>query len=317
MEGYVLHSYGDEKFLQHAVVSVSTLRRHDTTRPVALYCTDSHREILERSGLKDFFTLIRPLPEEHCSIIGFKHHLYKFCPWDQSLYVDSDMIWCRNPDHLWSQLSIYPYTATGLERADIYFGGPKNALVIIEFLRDCRHRTLKRFGLTHLPRVQAGMIYTADSDVTKSVCEQAIDYFSRRDFTHFRSRHQKESYIESCEWSIAMAMSRLGLPVFDWFQGANSPQLDYIPEVTEHTENFEEVSYQYYTDRFIHEIQGGGITNTRLRNFLTQMAASMLRRRDYMKVTPFTLHFGWTHSKPIFYDFVDRVWSDLIQSDKI
>jgi len=161
------------------------------------------------------------------------------------------------------------------------------------------------------------MIYTADSDVTKSVCEQAIDYFSRRDFTHFRSRHQKESYIESCEWSIAMAMSRLGLPVFDWFQGANSPQLDYIPEVTEHTENFEEVSYQYYTDRFIHEIQGGGITNTRLRNFLTQMAASMLRRRDYMKVTPFTLHFGWTHSKPIFYDFVDRVWSDLIQSDKI
>ena len=33
MEGYVLHAYGHERYVQHAVASVLTLRRYDPDRP--------------------------------------------------------------------------------------------------------------------------------------------------------------------------------------------------------------------------------------------------------------------------------------------
>ena len=313
-EGYVLHTYGKEAYLRHAVACVTTLRRYDSTRPVALYCTDSQIELLQRHGLTSMFTLVNQLPDKNCSINGFKHHLHEFKPWERSLFIDSDIIWCRNPDPLWTQLSIYPFTATGLNRADFFFGGPKNASVILEFFRNHRGRTLERFGLSHLQRVQAGMIYASDSDVTRSVCELAHNFHSRVSETHFKTRLLEGRTEESCEWSLAMAMSQLKLPVYHWYQGANSPQLDYISEMTEHNSNFENVSCLYYTDRFIYEIRG--IKNPRIRQICIQIAISVLLRYDWIKVTPFALHFGWLHAKQTFYDFADRVWENLTESAK-
>lgn len=313
-EGYVLHTYGKEVYLRHAVASVTTLRRYDKVRPVALYCSGSHIELLRRSGLTRLFARVEQLPDKSCSINGFKHNLHAFKPWERSLYVDSDMIWCRDPDSLWTQLSVYPFTATGLERADFYFGGPKNARVILEFFRDRRRRTLMRFGLTYLSRVQAGMIYAADADITRSVCELAADFQSRISETHFQTRLSEGRTEESCEWGLAMAMSRMDLPVYGWYQGANSPQLDYIPAMTEHSEDFSEVFCDYYTDRFIYEIRG--IKNPKIRDFCLRLVAMVLRKRDYMKVTPVVLHFGWFHAKQTFYDFADRVWAELFASAK-
>ena len=311
-EGYVLHTYGKEAYLRHAVASIITLRRHDRTRPVALYCTTSQIELLRRTGLDHMVTLLEPLPDSSRSIKGFKHFLHKFKPWERTLYIDCDIIWCRNPDPLWTQLSIYPFTVTGLDRADFYFGGPKNAKVLLEFLFDRRRHTLARFGLTHLPRVQAGMIYATDPAVTQSVCELANDFYSRVSETHFRTRRLEGRTEESCEWSLAMAMSHMGLPVYNWYQGANSPQLDYIPGMTEHTEDFENILCEYYTDRFIYEIRG--IKNPRVRQVCIQLASALLRRRDHLKVTPFALHFSWLHAKQPFYEFADRVWEKLTDS---
>lgn len=311
-EGYVLHTYGEETYLRHAVASVVTLRRYDKVRPVALYCPASHAEVCYRYGLTDLFTTIELLPDENCSINGFKHHLHKFKPWERSLYIDCDMVWCRNPDALWTQLSVYPFTITGLERADFYFGGPKNAVVILEFLRDRRRRTLKRFGLTHLPRVQAGMIYAADPEVTKSVCDAAGRFRARVSETHFRTRLLEGRSEESCEWSLAMAMSHLGLPIYHWYQGVNSPQLDYIPGMTEHTPDFENVVCDYYTDRFVYEIRG--LKNAKVRQFCLWLAGELLRKRDYLRVTPFALHFSWLHAKQPFYDFADHIWAQVTDS---
>ncbi|MEX0747736.1 MAG: hypothetical protein WD275_07030, partial [Rhodothermales bacterium] len=147
-EGYVLHSYGPERFVRHAVASVVTLRRHDRERPVTLYCPPSHRQALEESGLDSLFETIETLPEEHCSIVGFKHHLHRFMPYDRCLFVDADIVWCRDPEPLWQQLRAYSFTATGLERADFFFGGPKGWGVLIDIVMNRRRRTMERFGLT-------------------------------------------------------------------------------------------------------------------------------------------------------------------------
>ena len=311
VEGYVLHAYGPEQYLRHAVASVITLRRYDPERPVALYCTSEHVALLEKYGLDTLFAHLEELPEANRSIVGFKHHLHHFMPFDRSLFVDADMIWCRNPDPLWQQLSAFPVTATGLERSDFFFGGPKGAGVIIDFFLDRRRRTMQRFGLTYLPRVQAGMIYAQNRNLTRAVCESAADFLSKHQETHFRSRLNEGRSEETCEWSLAMAMSHHKLPIFPWHQGYNSPQVDFIEGLTTYDEDFEEVACRYYSDRFVYMLRGFG--NLRVRDALIRFFSSLPGRGDYMDVTPYVVHFGWLNHKQPFYDFSERTWERLTQ----
>lgn len=313
-EGYVLHSYGPKRYVQHAVASAVTIRRHDTDRPIALFCPSSHRRLLKQHGFTSLFSFIGDLPPEHQSIVGFKHHLHAFKPFDRSLFVDADMIWCRDPDPLWQQLRSFSFTATGLERADFFFGGPKGAGVIIDFLLNRRRRTLRHFGLTYLPRVQAGMIFAQDDDCTRAVCERAQHYLSRSDETHFRSRLHEGRREESCEWSLAMAMSHLDLPIFPWLQGHNSPQLDFISGLTEHDPDFHHVSCRYYSDTFVYNLRG--LPSAWLRDLLIDLFMRIPGRGDYMDVTPYALHFGWLNHKQPFYDFAARTWSRLVREQR-
>jgi hypothetical protein len=309
-EGYVFHSYGGEQYAQHAAASVTTLRRYDTDRPVALFCPDTHREMLDRFGVASLFDRIELLPKAHRSIVGFKHSLHQFKPFDRSLFVDADMIWCRDPDPLWQQLSAFPFTATGLMRADHFFGGPKGAGVLLDILLRRRRRTLRRFGLTNLPRVQAGMIYAQDPDITREVVETAADFLARVDETHFRSRLDEGRSEETCEWSLAMAMSTLELAVFPWLQGRNSPQLDYIDGLTSHDPDFEDVRCTYYTTPSVYNLRG--LPSRELRDVLFSIANQLPGLGDRMEMTPFVLHFGWLHQKKPFYDFADRTWRRLL-----
>ncbi len=310
-EGYVYHTYGPDRYVRDAVASVHTLRRYDSERPVALFCPPGHIEALRKHNLDTYFQYIELLPESHRSIIGFKHHLHRFMPFGRSLYVDSDMVWCRNPDPLWVQLSAFPFTATGLERADFFFGGPKGIAITLDFLLDRRRRTMRRFGLQHLPRVQAGMIYSQDREVTQSVCEMASAFLERRDETHFRSRLNEGRTEESCEWSLAMAMSQLRLHVFPWFQGHNSPQLDFTEGLTTYDPDFEHVACRYYTDRLVYMFRS--VSNDTLRRTLIRLFTMLPGRGDYLDVTPFVLHFGWLHYKQPFRAFSKKCWESFIE----
>ena len=309
VEGYVFHSYGDKKYVRHVIASVLTLRRYDRSRPVALYCTREHQRSLRESGLQSAFAIVEDLPDRYRSITGFKLNLDRFLPFDRNLVVDADMVWCRDPDPLWMQLSAYPFTATGRERSDFFFGGPKGIGVVLDVVRDLRRQTLKRFNLTWLPRVQAGMIYASDPQLAAGVCRQARHYLERRPETHFRSRIEEGRPAESCEWSLAMAMSRLSLPVHPWFQGFNSPQLDYIEGMTLHDADFNRVKCRYYSDPGVYSLRG--IKSIRLRKLLIRVTMRLPGRGDYQDVTPFALHFGWAHFKPVFSRYADHIWENL------
>ncbi len=306
-EGYALHTYGPERFVRHAAASAMTLRRHDAQRPIALFCPDAHRKCLRAHGKANLFEDIHTLPEEHASITGFKHHLHRFMPYERTLFADADIVWCRNPDPLWKQWQAYPFTATGLERADFFFGGPKNWRIAIDVLLDRRRRTMKRFGISHFPRVQAGMIYCADRDVTQNVCETAASLLARRAQTHFRSRLDEGRSEETCEWSLAMAMSQRHLDIFPWIQGRLSPQLDFVEDWTAFDPDFREVTYRYYTDRSVYALRG--IRNRRLRAYLIRLVSGLPGRGDYQEFTPISLHFSWLHYKKPFEAFSERMWA--------
>ena len=306
-EGYVYVSYGHPKYLKHTIASVSTLRRHDKTRPIALACSAKHKEILEQKELSYLFDVIHQLPEEHASIVGFKHNIHHYLFYKKNIFLDSDIVWCKDPQNLWSNFSTFDFTITGTLVSDVYFGAPKGARVLLDILMRRRQRTLKRFGLSYLSRVQSGIIFAQDYETTKHVCLLATEMLNRKQETHFRSRKMEQGRtMESCEWSLAMAMSKLNIPIYPWLQGHNSPQLDYIEDLTEHDDEFMYVNCMYYCDDFTYSIRG--LKSVRMRRFLISILSLFSGKTDYLMTTPYCLHFGWHHQKKLFYTFAENCW---------
>lgn len=311
-EGYVYCSYGKEKYLKSAFVSASTIRRYDKGRPIALMCSREHANLIDEWGMSDFFEQIGILDEKHQSIVGFKHNLHLYMPFDYNMYLDSDMIWCRNPDSLWHAFKPYGYTITGQDSADVFYGAPKNAKVFLDLILRRRQRTLKRFDLPHLYRVQTGIMYAADRDLTQKVDELAGKYLDHKDRTHFVSRTTETGRsLESCEWSLGMAMSKLKLFVYPWFNGYESPQLDFIHGMVEHDRDYNEVLVQYYCNPFIQAMRG--LKSSALRNVLLSIFSLLPRSMDHMWVTPYVLHFGWKHQKKHYFEFADREWANRFE----
>lgn len=309
-EGYIYTSYGDVKYLKHAVTSVYTLRRYDTERPVALICEQKHKDVLESRGLLDRFNHIEIIDPKHASIVGFKHNLHQYLLFKKNIFLDSDIIWCKNPDDLWHSLAINPFTITGNQVADSFFGGPKNFKVVFDIILQRRRRTLNHFDLTYLSRVQTGMMYAQDHELTKKVCNLAKDMLKRRNETHFRSRKlERGRDEESCEWSLGMAMSKLNIPIYPWLQGLNSPQLDFIEDFTEYDKDFNSVVCTYYCDPVVYSLRG--LRSSLIRKVLMAIFCLWPGKSDYLTTTPYCLHFGWYHEKQPFYEFAERVWGEL------
>jgi len=313
-EGYIYATYGHPRYLKHALASVVTLRRYDEKRPVALVCEEKHQKILEEYGLEEVFDVIHILDPDRTSIVGFKHHIHEYMFFEKNLFLDSDMIWCKNPDPLWKSFEPYSFTITGTQVSDNFFGGPKNIGILKDILLRRRQRTLRHFGLTYLSRVQTGMIYADDYGLTKKVAELAGKMLERKHETHFRSRTLEQGRSEeSCEWSLAMAMSKLDVPVYPWLQGHTSPQLDYIADYTSHDPDFEYVECIYYSDRFVYNFRG--IKTKWIRRLLTWFFSLYPGKGDYLKTTPYLLHFGWYHEKQPFFEFSERTWNHLKKVD--
>ena len=313
IEGYVYSAYGSDKYLKHAVASVISLRRYDPHRPVAIYCSSDLQEYLLKSDASALFDQILELPSENQSINGFKHNIHLFMPYKRNLILDSDMIWCKNPNRLWQSLAPFPFTITGNQLSDLFFGSSKGVSVITDLLLNRRKKTLERFGLTYLSRVQAGMIYAQDPELTRRVSEEAKSYFSMRDDTHFKSRkNEKGRMDESCEWSMAMAMSQLKLQVFPWLNGYESPQLDFLERYTEYDPDFHQVSCLYYTQRLVYDLKG--LKSDWIRNLLIRLLTLFPGRGDYLYVTPYCIHFGWVHQKEPLNQFSKRCWAAFKES---
>jgi hypothetical protein len=296
--------------VKHAVASAVSLHRYDSKRPTALVCVEKHKKMLEELRLDDLFDIIHVLEPQRASIVGFKHNIHDYMFFEKNMYLDSDIIWCKDPDPLWQAFEAYDFTITGTQISDNFFGGPKNLAVLKDMLFQRRQRTLDRFGLSYLSRVQTGIMYAQDYNLTKKLCELSKKMLNRKQETHFRSRTMEYGRCEeSCEWSMAMAMSKLNLPVYPWMQGHNSPQLDYISNYTEHDADFEYVKCKYYCDQSVYNLRG--IQVSWLRNVLTKLYSLFPGKGDYLYATPYCLHFGWYREKQPFFKFAERTWNAL------
>jgi hypothetical protein len=154
------------------------------------------------------------------------------------------------------------------------------------------------------------MIYAHDTGVTAAVCQSAAEFLAQRSKTHFRSRLNEGRKEESCEWSLAMALSTLRIPIFPWFQGYDSPQLDFVEGLTRYDPAFRQVACKFYCDRFVYSLRS--LASEPLRDALLLFFSSIPGKGDFMEVTPFIIHFGSLRYKHIFTNFAAWVWQDLI-----
>jgi hypothetical protein len=316
VEGYIFTSYGKKKYLKHAFVSASTIRRYDKKRPVALVCSKEHFDYINKNNLNAFFDRIEILSEEHESIVGFKHNLDQYMLFDRNMYLDSDMIMCRRPQNLWHRLLPYGFTITGQESADVFHGGHKSLNIFWDILFRRRQKTLKKFDISHLYRVQTGIMYASDLNLTQNILSKARYYFQNKKRTHFVSRiNESGRKLESCEWSLSMAMSKLELYVTPWFDGYESPQLDFIEGLTTYDEYFTNVQCKYYCNPFIHGLRG--LKSDFLRNVLLTLFSVLPRSMDHIWVSPYILHFGWKHQKKYYDEFARKQWEMIIKSEDL
>lgn len=315
-EGYVYNSYGKIKYLKYAVASVSTLRRYDTSRPAAIFCSPAHADYLKSPSLDSVFDHIFILPEENQSITGFKHNICDFMPFGKNIYLDGDIVACRDPNRLWVSFSAYDFTTTGNHSADNFFGGPKGLGIVKDIVLRRRRRTLRRFGLTYLPRIQSGVMYASDYEATKKVCDKAKELLEMKSETHFISRLEEAGRSEeSCEWSLAMAMALLEKQVYPWFNCYESVQLDFIDSFTEYDQDFKSVNCLYYTNKFIYNFRGFPIKW--IQKSLIRLFTFFPGKGDLLYVTPYFLHFGWYHQKKPFIDLAERIWEELHQNREL
>ena len=107
-----------------------------------------------------------------------------------------------------------------------------------------------------------------------------------------------------------MAMSKLNVPVYPWLQGHNSPQLDYIEDLTEHDDQFQYVKCKYYNHEFVYSLRG--LKSSFLRNTIIKASGIMPGMTDYLLTTPYCIHFGWYHEKIPFYKFAESSWLKLV-----
>lgn len=106
-----------------------------------------------------------------------------------------------------------------------------------------------------------------------------------------------------------MAMSKLNLPVYPWLMAQESPQLDFIQDLTKYDQDFEYVSCKYYSNPFVYSFRG--LPSVFLRKVLINIFSLLPGKADFLAVTPYVLHFGWLHQKQPFFEFTERVWNRL------
>ena len=70
-----------------------------------------------------------------------------------------------------------------------------------------------------------------------------------------------------------MAMTKLKLYVYPWFNGYESPQLDYIHGMVEHDAEYLNVTVQHYSNPFIQQLRG--LKSKALRNTLLSIFSSV------------------------------------------
>lgn len=311
VEGYVYSAFGKIDYLKYVFASLETIRRFDKTRGIALFCSQEQKEFIEENQLESHFDYIGILEKQYQSITGFKHNLHLFCAFEKSLFLDSDIVWLKNPDQLWKQFSGYGYAVTGTEIADSFFGGPKSAKVMSDFILRRRQKTLNHFNLTHLSRVQSGILYISDKDLAQKINEKAVYYLQNKSHTHFQSRIMEKGRVdESCEWSLAMSLSFYNLAVFPWQWGEQSPQLDFIEAYTEFNEDFTQVRCKYFFDSFAYSLRG--LKSKLIHGFMMLVMSFVPGWLDYAWVTPYSLHFGWLHQKEPFFKFANKHWEKIL-----
>lgn len=198
-------AYGPEKYIRMAEALARSYRRWNPTRPFAVVTDEKNKARLSR-----FYDIIVPVNYDYGKGVVQKIHVDLYTPFDETLFVDSDCLFYKDPALLWDSYRIQPFGMRGWRYLTGHSESEKQHPY--EWVKDTA-AFLKANGLEKLGHFNSGVYYFDSSDVARRVFEEARRIYEQRDtmgFVRFKNAPVADEPV------FAVAMEKAGVPMGEW-----------------------------------------------------------------------------------------------------
>lgn len=197
MQGYIVLACDDNKYRDMAVNIAMSLKTFDPHRsrclihnePITLTqeCTDIFNDFVEIGRDARFVGLMN------------KARLYNLSPYDQTMYVDADMLLLRpNINAYWDALSGQFFNMTGEKCTNGFWYNMDIA------------NTIHKFDIPYVVRMNSGVFYFEKSLQTEKFFERVIDiYMTHKDFLSKIHQSRTGQYADEPIFGVAMGEARI------------------------------------------------------------------------------------------------------------
>ena len=171
-EGYITLALNKNKYWELALNLALSIRFNDTSRPI---CLVKSSNLIVPEEYKVFFDNIIDIdPHKGHDGASYKLLMYKYTPYDKTMFVDSDCLLVKKDiDLMWSLLDGSDFAMVGRKYSEENIASSKNS----EKLR----LIMKLIGSnTIIGGFNSGTYYFKNSTNSKRISDFAVDFFNKR-----------------------------------------------------------------------------------------------------------------------------------------
>ena len=198
--GLLTIAHGPHRYIRMAEALALSYRRWKPSRPICVVTDDANAE-----RLRAYFDVVVILDESSgAKGTSQKFLIDRYTPFDQTLFVDSDCLFYRDPELTWNAYAVGDFVVKGWR-----YLRPEDRHANVGDLRTLLLQT----GVGRMGSFNSGLLYFRKSDLTARLFATARDLFARRN--ELALRKFKNSPVAH-EPLLAIAMELCGIEFHPW-----------------------------------------------------------------------------------------------------
>jgi hypothetical protein len=204
-KGLLTFAFGAQRYVDMARALSLSYRRYSPSRPFAIITDDKNT-----AALKNYYDIVIPFNPSYGRGVVQKLWIDRYTPFEQTLFVDSDCLFYKNPELVWESYAHPPFAIRGWRHLDGTTEYEKKTPY--EWLKDLGH-LLQATGVKRLPHFNSGVLFFDNSEKAHEVFREALKVFEQRDslgFIKFKNAPIND------EPAVAVAMERAGIEMLPW-----------------------------------------------------------------------------------------------------
>ena len=198
-------AYGRKEYIHMAEALLRSYRRFSPDRPFAIITNEENRDRASKS-----FDSVIILNSSYGSGVVQKLALDIYTCFSETIFVDSDCLFYKDPEILWQSYANKPFCIRGWRH--VTGNTEYETKRPYEFVKDIPF-FLRQLSIKQLPHINSGVIYFDDSSKAHSVFQLARNIYQKREGMGFVSF--KGAPIND-EPALAAAMEKLNIEMYEW-----------------------------------------------------------------------------------------------------